>query len=194
MSKTIGKYNILRTLGSGGSCKVKLAMDTETNRKVAVKIMNDDMGEDEKALLKTEVETMVKLDHKHIVDYLEWGRSDYVKKGKAAREVDFIALELASGGELFDFVSNSGPFDEDVARYFFHQFMDGLGYCHAQSVVHRDLKPENLLLDKNYDIKIADFGFAASAFGTMKDENGNYTGLCKTALGTSSYMAPEIHL
>lgn len=51
-----------------------------------------------------------------------------------------------------------------------------------------------MLLDSNFDIKIADFGFAAPTLGTAKDENGNYTGLCKTALGTSSYMAPEIHL
>jgi serine/threonine protein kinase len=68
--------------------------------------------------------------------------------------------------------------------------MDGLGYCHNNGVVHRDLKPENLLLDKNYDIKIADFGFATAIEGTMDGKSG----LCKTALGTSSYMAPEIHL
>tara|TARA_B110000285_G_C14884571_1_gene495541 strand:+ start:90 stop:272 length:183 start_codon:yes stop_codon:yes gene_type:complete len=60
MSKTIGKYTILRTLGSGGSCKVKLAENTaDGNKKVAVKIMNDDMGQEEKALLKNEVDIMV---------------------------------------------------------------------------------------------------------------------------------------
>lgn len=115
-------------------------------------------------------------------------------KGDKEREVDYIALELAQGGELFDFISNSGPFNEKTARYFFHQFMDGLNYCHQSGVCHRDLKPENLLLDAAFDIKIADFGFSAPMLGTAKDDKGNYTGLCKTALGTSSYMAPEIHL
>jgi serine/threonine protein kinase len=63
---------------------------------------------------------MTKLDHKHVVNYLEWGRDEYIKKGKGSKTVDYIALELASGGELFDFVANSGPFTEEVARYYFH--------------------------------------------------------------------------
>lgn len=164
-SKSIGKFTILRTLGTGGSCKVKLAYDNETKRKVAVKIMNDDMGEEEKQLLTNEVDKMCKLNHKHITQYIEWGRSMYTK-GAKEREVDYIALELAQGGEVFDFISNSGPFSEKTARFFFHQFMDGLNYCHQNGVCHRDLKPENLLLDAAFDIKIADFGFAAPMFGT----------------------------
>ena len=148
MSKTIGKYTILRTLGSGGSCKVKLAENTaDGNKKVAVKIMNDDMGQEEKALLKNEVEIMCALNHQNVVNYLEWGQDDY-KKSKGSKVVDYIALELAGKGELFDFISNSGPFSEPVARYYFKQFMVGLDYVHKAGVTHRDLKPENLLLDK----------------------------------------------
>jgi len=79
-------------------------------------------------------------------------------------------------------------FGESLARYFFIQFMNGLGYCHGQGVVHRDLKPENLLLDQFYNIKIADFGFAGPIDG--RDSSGNLT----TKLGTMNYMAPEIHL
>ena len=66
--------------------------------------------------------------------------------------------------------------------------MSGLNYCHKNGVCHRDLKPENLLIDANYDLRIADFGFATSVLGTL----GN--GLCETRLGTELYMAPEIHL
>ena len=97
-------------------------------------------------------------------------------------------MENAQGGELFDFIANSGQFTEAEARYFFKQFMQGLDYCHNKQVAHRDLKPENLLLDKDYNLKIADFGFAAPTDG--KDGQG----YLYTKLGTLNYMAPEIHL
>lgn len=97
-------------------------------------------------------------------------------------------LELALGGELFDFVAISGRFEEDLARYYFKQFLEGLDYCHMKGVAHRDLKPENLLLDQHFTLKIADFGFAAPLEG--RDGSGQLT----TKLGTLNYMAPEIHL
>jgi serine/threonine protein kinase len=118
-SKTVGeRYEILRTLGSGGSCKVKLALDRETRQKVAVKIMNDDMGEEEKKLLANEVQTMVELNHDNVVNYIEWGTADY-SKPSGSKKVDYISLELAEKGELFDFISSSGPFSENTARHFF---------------------------------------------------------------------------
>jgi len=66
--------------------------------------------------------------------------------------------------------------------------LEGLAYCHGQKITHRDLKPENLLLDQNFILKIADFGFAGPIEG--RDGSGNLT----TKLGTLNYMAPEIHL
>jgi serine/threonine protein kinase len=66
--------------------------------------------------------------------------------------------------------------------------MEGLDYCHSKGIAHRDLKPENLLLDSNYVLKIADFGFAAPVEGRDK------SGYLYTKLGTMNYMAPEIHL
>tara|TARA_B110000285_G_C14828257_1_gene469677 strand:- start:211 stop:441 length:231 start_codon:yes stop_codon:yes gene_type:complete len=70
-------------------------------------------------------------------------------------------LEICQGGELFDFIAHGGAFSEPVARHFFKQFMEGLKYCHDQGITHRDLKPENLLLNGEFDLKIADFGFAS---------------------------------
>ena len=63
-----------------------------------------------------------------------------------------------------------------------------MNYVHNKGVTHRDLKPENVLYDDNFNLKIADFGFAAPIEG--KDGSGTL----KTRLGTESYMAPEIHM
>jgi len=97
-------------------------------------------------------------------------------------------LEIAQGGELFDFIALSGNFDEPTARYYFKQFIEGLKYCHDKGVAHRDLKTENILLDHEYNLKIADFGFA----GPIEGRDGK--GYLKTELGTHNYIAPEIHL
>jgi len=64
--------------------------------------------------------------------------------------VAYVALELVTGGELFDWVSNSGEFSEDVARYYFKELLTGLNYMHTAGVAHRDLKPENLMLTADY--------------------------------------------
>jgi len=66
--------------------------------------------------------------------------------------------------------------------------IEGLDYVHQKGLTHRDLKPENVLYDSNFNLKIADFGFAAPIAGR------DGSGLCKTKLGTESYMAPEIHM
>lgn len=129
--------------------------------------------------------------HDHVIEQIEVGRAIYKKEPKNGnpgkeKEVDFIVLEICPGGELFDFVAVSGAFTEDQARYFFNQFMEGLLHCHNNGIAHRDLKPENLLLGKNYDLKIADFGFA----GPINGRGG--VGYLDTPLGTEAYMAPEL--
>ena len=179
---------MLRTLGSGASCKVKLGVDTESGRKVAIKVMHQNMSEQDKKLVMTEVEALQGLKHQNIIQQIETGTAEYKKTSGKTRTVSYIVLELALGGELFDFVAISGRFEETIARYYFKQFLDGLDHCHQHGFAHRDLKPENLLLDKDYVLKIADFGFAAPVEGR---DGGGYL---NSKLGTLNYMAPEIHL
>jgi carbon catabolite-derepressing protein kinase len=93
-----------------------------------------------------------------------------------------MVLEYA-GGELFDYIVNNGRLKEDKARKFFQQIVCAIEYCHRHKIVHRDLKPENLLLDDNFNVKIADFGLS----NIMTD--GNFL---KTSCGSPNYAAPEV--
>ena len=79
----------------------------------------------------------------------------------ASRTKIFIVIELVTGGELFEKIVSAGRLDEDKARLYFRQLVDGVEYCHSKGVCHRDLKPENLLLDENGMLKISDFGLSA---------------------------------
>ena len=133
-----------------------------------------------------EVDIMQKLNHPNVLEQIEVGRGMY-KKPKGEKEVSYVVLSIAQQGELFDFIASSGPFSEPVARYYLKQALAGLDYCHTNGVAHRDLKPENLLLDDNFTLKLADFGFA----GPMEGRDGS--GWLHTRLGTKNYMAPEIH-
>lgn len=82
------------------------------------------------------------------------------KKNGTELQVILVVLELATGGELFDFLAFTGPFEEAIARTYFQQLVAGLAHCHSKGIAHRDLKPENLLLDSSFVLKLADFGFA----------------------------------
>ena len=89
----------------------------------------------------------------------EFGLMRYVKKNLVAENRYCIVLEYVSGGELYQFLKLTGPFPENVARYYFKQLISGLDYMHKQGFVHRDLKPENIVLDADFSLKLADFGF-----------------------------------
>lgn len=145
----------------------------------------DREGEDEERyyeVLMNEVEIMKKLNHVNVVNLIEFNDQAVVEKSKGSdKNVYFMALELASGGELFDFIAQTGKFSDNVARYYFHQLLDGFEYMHTRGISHRDMKPENILLDSEFTLKIADFGYSS-----MKNVNETWS-------GTANYMAPEIH-
>jgi len=118
MPGKIGKFEIQRTLGRGASCKVKLAFDTEMNRNVAVKIMNDNIDDKARALLLNEVKALELINHTNVVNQISYGVGTYEKISGTTREVSYVVLELASGGELFDFIAISGRFPEELARFY----------------------------------------------------------------------------
>ncbi|CCO29331.1 hypothetical protein BN14_03340 [Rhizoctonia solani AG-1 IB] len=95
----------------------------------------------------------------------------------------YLALEYVQGGELFDYIVSRGRLPESEALFYFKQIIYGLDYCHRFNISHRDLKPENILLDKNMNVKIADFGMAA-----LEVANG----MLETSCGSPHYASPEI--
>lgn len=94
-------------------------------------------------------------------------------------------MEYADRGNLFDYICFQ-PLSEKTTHYYFRQLLEAMSYLHRNKICHRDLKPENLLIDSNYDMKLADFGFATKSEGMLGDYM-HYA--CK---GTLGYMAPEI--
>lgn len=97
-------------------------------------------------------------------------------------------MEHVEGGELFDYIVQKGRLSLEEAFRFFKQIILGVEYCHNLFICHRDLKPENLLLDKNKNIKIADFGMA----GLMREEGSSMEKLCETSCGSPHYASPEV--
>jgi protein-serine/threonine kinase len=127
-----------------------------------------------------------------------------------------IVLEYASGGELFDYILNHRYLKDHAARRLFAQLISGVGYLHKKGIVHRDLKLENLLLDRNRNIIITDFGFAntfdpadelteeeelnlsdrdfvkRSGLDKTKDNGMRRGDLMQTSCGSPCYAAPEL--
>lgn len=95
MSGNIGKFHIKRTLGQGGSCKVKYAVNTETKEKVAIKILNEDLTDEIRDHVMQEVKIMESLTHLNIIRQLEHGQEVYESKSGSKKKVNYIVLELA---------------------------------------------------------------------------------------------------
>jgi len=177
-TRKLDKYLVGPTLGVGGTAKVKLAWDTEKNRKVALKILQPKYA----FSAQKEIDILKKLDHKNIVRVYDC--YDNVVWNKKERTTVF-AIEYANQGELIEYLMYTSKFEDDLARWFFQSLTEGMEYCHNQKVIHRDLKHDNCLLGENFVVKITDFGFATHYY---KEEGTKM----KTAIGTAQYAAPEI--
>jgi len=177
-TRKLDKYLVGPTLGVGGTAKVKLAWDTEKNRKVALKILQPKYA----FSAQKEIDILKKLDHKNVVRVYDC--YDNVMWNKEERTTVF-AIEYANQGELIEYLMYTSKFEDDLARWFFQSLTEGMDYCHSQNVIHRDLKHDNCLLGENFVVKITDFGFATHYY---KEEGTKM----KTAIGTAQYAAPEI--
>ncbi|KAF7592037.1 hypothetical protein BBP40_000760 [Aspergillus hancockii] len=151
---TFGQYILGQTLGEGEFGKVKLGWKRDGTIQVAIKLIRrESLGSNPSRLPKIyrEISILRELSHPNIVRLHEMVETD--------RHIGII-MEYASGGELFDHILNNRYLKDNAARRLFAQLVSGVGYLHKKGIVHRDLKLENLLLDRNRNIIITDFGFA----------------------------------
>lgn len=185
------KYYLYKKVGSGATCKVKLGYVINSGQRVAVKILKALQGPGNTSQTSKhyydEINMLKKINHKNVINLIDANNGVIKKPNGNMKQVDYIIFEYASNGELFDFLYfPKKGLKEYYARALFRQICNGLESCHASGVVHRDLKTENIMLDENFTLKIADFGYATLLAGRKGD------GVLKTHLGTVSYAAPEI--
>jgi len=117
--------------------------------------------EDTKKMVLQEAAVMDNVKHLNVLEVIKYGEGQVVKSEGKTMTVLYIALQLAQQDTLFDYIVSTGAFPEVVACHYFKQFMSGIQAIHMKGMCHRDIKCENILIDDDYHLKIADFGFAA---------------------------------
>jgi len=179
---TIGRYEVRGILGEGGMAIVLEGWDPVLHRTLAVKLVEKtklDLETKDETLrrFKREAQAAARLAHANVVQVYEYGEEgDYC----------FIAMEHVAGKPLTAYLSEGLKTELRRVRDIIGQLLDALAYSHAQGVVHRDIKPGNLLVTREGNIKVTDFGIAR-----METSNVTQHG---HMLGTPSYMSPEQYL
>lgn len=175
----VGRYQLSKTLGVGSFSRVHLGKSNNTY--VAVKIIskytdviNKDtyIKKEERVLREVLISSLTS--HENIVRLLDFLYNEYYY---------FMIFESVNGNQLLDLISNKGALSERKAKKYFKQILSAVNYLHDNSIVHRDLKIENILVDKNDNIKIIDFGL--SNFYDKKE-------LLNTFCGSLYFAAPEL--
>lgn len=124
---------------------------------------------------------MKKIDHPNILKLIDYSSSEkIISPTKGVIEVYYLALEYAENGEMYDYIIKTGSFSEATARYYFHQLISAMRHINKKGLAHRDIKLENIMLDSQFNLKLADFGFATGHRTSSKSQ------------GTMNYMAPEL--
>lgn len=171
-------YRIVRHLGSGGMGSVFLAVNTNIDQQVAIKVLRPEVARNSalRARFKQEAEMLCSLDHPGIVKFL-----NYVETAEGV----FLIMEYVKGMTLEDFISKkNGLIVESKAYPLICEILDAFAYAHSKGIVHRDIKPANIIIQDDGHIKIMDFGIAQIV------SEANVTD-SKAIMGTPAYMSPE---
>ena len=170
------RYEILEVIGTGGMAVVYKARCNRLNRLVAIKVLKQELSQDEefRRRFHAESQAVAMLSHPNIVSVYDVSHSN---------NLDYIVMELIEGITLKQYLEQKGRLNWREALHFSTQIAKALEHAHSRGIIHRDIKPHNIMILKDGSVKVADFGIAriSSAQNTLTRE----------ALGSVHYISPE---
>ncbi len=177
VGRKLGSYQITELIGQGGMATVYKGYRADIDRTVAVKVLPPHPGLDQQFIerFKLEARTIARLQHPHILPLYDYGVED---------DILYLVMAYVAGGSLSQYI-DKGRLPLNEIERLLRQIAPALDYAHRQGVIHRDIKPDNILLDREGNVLLADFGIAKLAEG---DSRLTATG---GLVGTPAYMAPE---
>ncbi|TLD70724.1 hypothetical protein FEM03_10455 [Phragmitibacter flavus] len=188
LQEMLPSYEFLDLLGRGGMGAVFRARQLSLDRLVAIKVLPGDVFDDEDATFvqrfQNEARTMGRMNHPGIVNVFDFGEA--VGTGSGQRLLYFV-MEYVEGTDVSKMVLDQGRLAPAHALAIAAHVCDALTYAHGHGVIHRDIKPANVLINREGQVKVADFGLAKGA------ETEEKLGMTRqdVALGTPDYVAPE---
>ncbi|MGW6272567.1 Stk1 family PASTA domain-containing Ser/Thr kinase [Streptomyces sp. NPDC055060] len=178
-----GRYELGQVLGRGGMAEVYLAHDTRLGRTVAVKTLRVDLARDPsfQARFRREAQSAASLNHPAIVAVYDTGE-DYVD----GVSIPYIVMEYVDGSTLRELLHSGRKLLPERAMEMTIGILQALEYSHRNGIVHRDIKPANVMLTRNGQVKVMDFGIARA----MGDSGMTMTQTA-AVIGTAQYLSPE---
>ncbi len=172
-----GRYRLTARIGEGSFSETYLATDTSLERQVAVKILREHYARDPRYATRFEREARAAaaVSHPNVVDVFDYGRDG---------DTLYITMEWVDGSDLKKLIRDRAPLAIPEATRLIREILRGLGAIHRAGIVHRDVKPQNVLLSRDGQAKLSDFGIARGSVDSGLTDTG-------MALGTAAYMAPE---
>ena len=172
-----GRYEIIEELGKGGMGKVYRVEDKKIQEEVALKLIKPEIASDKKTIerFSNELKMARKIAHRNVCKMYDLGE----EKG-----AHYITMEYVPGQDLRGLIKQTGQLAVGTTINIAKQFCEGLSEAHKLGVVHRDLKPQNIMIDKEGNVRIMDFGIARS----LKAKGITGAGVM---IGTPEYMSPE---
>ncbi|UCE41820.1 MAG: protein kinase [Candidatus Aminicenantes bacterium] len=172
-----GRYQIMTELGKGGMGRVYRALDQKINEEVAIKLIKPEIAKDKRTIerFSNELKMARKIAHRNVCKMYYLGEEE---------GAHYITMEYIPGEDLKSMIRMSGQLSTSTVIKIAGQVCDGLNEAHRLGVIHRDLKPNNIMIDKQGNARIMDFGIARS----LSTEGITGSGII---IGTPEYMSPE---
>src|SRR6266850_2070747 len=182
--KTLGRYNIERTLGKGAMGVVYEGIDPRLGRRVAIKTilkshLDEDTAKDYSMRFVREAQAVARLNHPNIVQVYDFGEEG---------DIAYLVMEFIKGRELKASFEANERFDLKEAVRIMGELCDALDFAHNAGIIHRDIKPANVMLDAQARTKLTDFGVARVQDSDKTSVERTQAG---TMVGTPAYMSPE---